>query len=111
WLGRDDPCDSITTVGESDPQRSLLNTVLTQWEQNLGTASSFTVQQGIQRAGVNPSFFGALAAVAISPQGGGISNDRLGRWLSKNNGKILNRLKLVREGIAYGYPLWRVIKA
>jgi hypothetical protein len=47
----------------------------------------------------------------MSAQGGGISNDRLGRWLSKNNGKIVNRLKLVREGIAYGYPLWRVIKA
>jgi hypothetical protein len=90
--------------------RSVLNTVLVQWEQILGTASSYTVQQIIQRAVVDPNFFGALAAVAMSAQGGGISNDRLGRWLNKNNGKIVNRLKLVREGIVRGYPLWRVAK-
>jgi putative DNA primase/helicase len=110
WLDRDDPCDSIATVRESDPCRSLLNTVLVQWEQKLGTTNSYTVQQVIQRTNLDQNFFGAIVAVAASAQGGSISNDRLGRWLSKNNGKIVNQLKLLKTGIVSGYPLWRVNK-
>jgi hypothetical protein len=110
WLDRDDPCESIGTVREGDPSRTILNTVLVQWEQRLGTTSRYTVQQVISRAIGNQDFYGALAMVAISLQGGSLSNDRLGRWLSKNNGKIVNRLKLVKDGILHGYPLWRVTR-
>jgi hypothetical protein len=108
WLDRDDPCDSIKAVRASDPQRAGLNTVLVQWKEKLGTASSYTVQQVIQHASRDQDFFGALAAVAMSKQSANISNDRLGRWLGKNNGKIVNRLKLVKSGSAGGYPLWQV---
>jgi hypothetical protein len=47
--------------------------------------------------------------VAISKQSGSLSNDRLGRWLNKNNGKIVNKLKLEKMGVAHGYPVWHVI--
>jgi hypothetical protein len=123
WLGRDDPCDSIKTIRENDPLRSLLNAVLIQWERALGTIDSFTVQQVIDRAtelatgqlgiaGKPPippdrDFYHALIPVA-GAKGGGVSNERLGRWLSKNNGKIVGRLKLVRTGMKDGYPLWQV---
>jgi len=109
WLDYEDPCASITTVRASDPHREVLNTVLVQWEQKLGTASSFTIQEVIARAIVNQDFFGALAAVAISKQSGSISNDRLGRWLNKNDGKIVNKLKLSKMGVRGGYPLWQVL--
>jgi Bifunctional DNA primase/polymerase, N-terminal len=108
WLDYEDPCASITTVRASDPHREVLNTVLVQWEENLGTANSFTIQEVIARAINDRDFFGALAAVAISKQSGSISNDRLGRWLNKNDGKIVNKLKLSKMGIKAGYPLWQV---
>jgi hypothetical protein len=110
WLDRDDPCDSIKAVRESDPHRSTLNTVLVQWKRVLGTTSSYTIQQVIQNASIDPDLFGALAAVAVSLQGNSLSNERLGRWLSKNNGKIVNRLKLQKTGSTSGYPFWRVIR-
>jgi putative DNA primase/helicase len=109
WLDRDDPCDSIKTVRENDPGRILLNTVLVQWKEKLGTASHYTVQQVIERAVVDRDFFGALTAVASSSSGA-ISNDRLGRWLGKNNNKIVNKLKLMKVGNYSGYPLWQVIE-
>jgi putative DNA primase/helicase len=125
WLNRADPCDSIKTIRENDPLRSLLNAVLIQWEKALGTADSFTVQQVIDKAvelaagqlgiaGKPPilpdrDFYHALAAVAVAASGNRISNDRLGRWLNKNNGKIVGKLKLARGGMKQGYPLWRVI--
>ena len=125
WLDRDDPCDSIKTIRENDPLRSLLNAVLIQWKEALGTADSFTVQQVIDKAvelatgqlgiaGKPPipparDFYHALAAVAVAAKGNSISNDRLGRWLNKNNGKIVGKLKLVRAGMKSGSSLWRVI--
>jgi putative DNA primase/helicase len=124
WLDRDDPCDSIKTIRENDPLRSLLNAVLIQWKEALGTADSFTVQQVIDKAvqlaagqlGIAgrlpilpaPGFYHALIPVA-GAKGGGVSNERFGRWLNKNNGKIVNKLKLARVGMRDGYPLWQVI--
>src|SRR5258708_375004 len=120
-----DSCDSIKTIRENDPLRSLLNTVLIQWKAALGTAGSFTVQQVIDKAvelatgqlGIAgkppilpaPDFYHALAAVAVAKGGSGISYDRLGRWFNKNNGKIVGKLKLTRTGMRTGYPLWQVI--
>jgi hypothetical protein len=48
--------------------------------------------------------------VAASRQGNSISNDRLGRYLARNNGKIIGRLKLKKAGSASGYSLWCVVK-
>ena len=50
WLDRTDPCDSIKTIRENDPLRSLLNAVLVQWKETLGTVNSFTVQEVIDKA-------------------------------------------------------------
>jgi Bifunctional DNA primase/polymerase, N-terminal len=110
WLDRADPCDSIETVRENDPFRSQLNTVLMQWKEKLGTQNSFTVRQVIERAVIDPDFYGALAAVAISSTGGSLSNDRLGRYLGRNNGKIVGNLKLTRIGNTHGYPTWQVFQ-
>jgi putative DNA primase/helicase len=126
WLDRSDPCDSIKTIRENDPLRSLLNAVLIQWKKALGTLGRFTIQQAIDKAvtlaagqlGIgnkppippDPDFYHALVTVAATAKGNGISNDRLGRWLSKNNGKIVGKLKLVRTGMTQGYPLWQVME-
>jgi hypothetical protein len=125
WLDRGDPCDSIKTIRENDPLRSLLNAVLVQWEAALGTVDCFTVQQAIDKAtklatgqlgvgntpaiSADPDFYHALAAVAVARSGGIISNERLGRWLNSNNGKIVGKLKLARVGNNKGYPTWQVL--
>jgi hypothetical protein len=56
---------------------------------------------------VDQDFFNAIIAVAGTNQGT-VSNRRLGRWLSRNEGKIANGLKLIKVGMAAGYPLWQV---
>jgi putative DNA primase/helicase len=110
WLDQADPCDSLKVVRENDPSRSELNTVLMQWKEKLGLDKQHTVQQIIARAVVDPDFYGALMAVAAPRQGTGISNDRLGRYLARNNGKIVGRLKLAKVGNVHGYLLWSVIE-
>jgi putative DNA primase/helicase len=110
WLGYMDPCESIATVRDNDPNRTLLIAVLEQWKRCLGVLSSHSIQQVITRAIPDMDFFNALMAVAADRQGG-LSNRRLGRWLSQNNGKIVGRLKLANKGLSAGYQLWQVIEA
>jgi putative DNA primase/helicase len=125
WLDRADPCDSIKTIRENDPLRALLDAILAQWKEVLGVAASYSIQQVIDAAtrratgqlGIagqpailpDPDFYHALAAVAAAEKGGGLSNQRLGQWLTKNNGKIVSKLKLVRTGMRHGATLWQVV--
>jgi Bifunctional DNA primase/polymerase, N-terminal len=109
WLDQVDPCESIATVRDSDPNRSLLIAVLKEWKRCLGVKTAYTVQIVINRAMVDQDFYGAIAAVAADRQGG-LSNMRLGRWLSKNNGKIIGKLRLSNTASTAGYPLWQVIE-
>jgi hypothetical protein len=125
WLDYTDPCDSIQTIREHDPQRAELSAILIEWEKALGTADAFTIQQVIDKATelaagqvaiagkqaipADREFYNALYAVAGASKGSGISNSRLGRWLGKNNGKIVGKLKLLRSGVTASGTRWRVV--
>jgi len=74
----------------------------------LGT--QYTVQEVIGRAIVVPSFYNALLAVAAARTGGSVSNDRLGRWLKRVQGKIVAGHSLVQDGKSGGYPNWKLIQ-
>jgi len=109
WLGAADPCDTISKVRASDPDQEALRAVMAQWKRCLGTISRYTVQAVIARAPVDIDFHAALLNVAASRSSGGtVSNDRLGRWLKKVEGRIVGELALERTGSAGGYPLWRL---
>ena len=68
------------------------------------------MQQVIGRALINSDFHNALLAVASSPSGGSVNSVKLGRWLNRVKGKIVNGLKLLQSGNRHGYPLWKLIK-
>jgi putative DNA primase/helicase len=111
WLGEVDPCETVMKVRENDPQRDWLMAVIMQWKENLILDDAYTVQNVIGRAINVPSFHSALSAVAIAKTGGMISNERLGRWLKRVEGKIVCGLKLMQDGNAHGYPLWKLAKS
>jgi putative DNA primase/helicase len=108
WLGRVDPCETVTKVRDDDPRRTALLTVVVQWKEALGTSSAHTMREIVAVAVNRPDFHNALLTVAAARSGNVVSNDRLGRWLKANEDKIVNRLSLTRDGIANGYPLWRL---
>jgi putative DNA primase/helicase len=108
WLGHADPCETITKVRENDPTRIALNAVLVQWKENLGF-TPHTVQQVIGRALTVSDFQAARIAVAGSRTGITVVGDRLGRWLKKVEGQVMNGLMLTRSGLKDGYPLWQLV--
>ena len=109
WLDCADPCETVPLVRDSDPGREALVLVVMQWEKNLGLDRPHTVQQIIGLAVSDIDFHAALSAVAAH-RGGLLSNHRLGRWLNRVKGKIVNGLKLIHQGNVHGYPLWTLTK-
>ena len=110
WLGEADPCDTVAKVRENDPHRDLLTPMIMQWKEHLGLNTQYTVQEVIGRAVNTPNFYVALMAVAEKRMGGVVSNDRLGRWLKRVQGKIISGFSLLQDGNAHGYPYWKLVK-
>jgi hypothetical protein len=109
WLGMADPCESIANVRSNDPERDALGTVILQWQEHLGVGNKHTIQEVIERAVNITTFQTALINVAAS-RAGFVSNDRLGRWLKRVQGKIVNGLTLLQLGNNHGYPVWGLIR-
>jgi hypothetical protein len=112
WLDRADPCTTVTKAREDDPKLSALLTIVLQWKEALGTASSFTMREIINAAVNRPDFYNALLTVAAAGRASHLlSNERLGRWLKANENKIAGGFSIVRTGAKDGYPLWRLASA
>ena len=108
WLGCPDPCASVAKVRSNDPEREALQTVIMQWQQHLGLYTKYTIKDVIERAVNVGSFYTALLNVAMNKTGGTVSNDRMGRWLKRVQGKMINGLRLLQEGNEHGYLLWKL---
>ena len=106
WLGEANPCATVDRIRLNDPERDELAAVLLQWKENLGLNRIHTVQDVINHAVNVPSFYTALMNVAASKTGGVVSNERLGRWLKRVQGKIVHGLRLSQESNTGGYPRW-----
>ena len=72
--------------------------------QHLTAGQEYTVQQLINHA-INVNDF-HVALLNVAGRGNVVSNDRLGRWLKRNEGRLVNGSMLVRMGIKDGYQLW-----
>jgi putative DNA primase/helicase len=105
WLGRADPCETVIKVREDDPKRAALLAVLIQWREAIGLNVARTVREIINIAVTHPDFLASYRSATV------VSNDRLGRWLAQNEGKIAAGFSLVRAGNTHGYPLWQLIEA
>ena len=82
--------------------------MLAQWKEVLGVSNRRTIQQIISAALVNSDLQSALVLVAGNQSGLLISSERLGRWLHKVEGKIVNDLRLIRDGNEHGHRLWKL---
>jgi hypothetical protein len=86
-------------VRSNDPKRDALQMIVTQWRNHLGVDSKYTIQDVISKAMYVADFNTALLGVASNMTGHAVSNDRLGRWLRKVQGKVVDGLKFSCDGM------------
>jgi putative DNA primase/helicase len=115
WLGLPDPCITIEKARRSDPKLSALTAVVGQWWLAAGS-EKLLVKKLVETAAKRPDLNVALTAVAGDGYGA-INNDRLGKWLNRNKGRVvgigdgLDRrgAKITDCGILHGNSLWQVV--
>jgi hypothetical protein len=111
WLGQADPCDTTLKVQTQDPSLLSLTSVMAQWRQHVGMQVARTLQQVINCAVNVNDFHVALLNVAQGRSGSMVSNERLGRWLRKNEGRVVTGLMLKCTGRLDGYPTWSLVQS
>jgi putative DNA primase/helicase len=122
WCGYADPCDTMEQIQVTSSDHQRLSAVLHRWHTDLGEdylttgglikkATEYKDRQGIDLG--RPEFiFPELreALLAVAGAGGAINSARLGRWISKHNGRIVDGRKIERGTLSDGYQQWRVVK-
>src|SRR5262249_28326315 len=103
WLGEDDPCETMQRLRSQDPKTRQLAEVLHQWHAVIGE-HGVSGQRVIEYAAAistdalaagsfkNAEFREALLVVAGDR--GNINSLRLGKWLSKQKGRIADGLRI-----------------
>jgi putative DNA primase/helicase len=98
WLGEPDPVDSIEEIRREDQTLSELLELFSMWEGFLLLDTIYTTARIIEisdEAATPPSFRPELKAfllkiAAARGNPGAVSPERLGRWLRKNSGRVVD---------------------
>ena len=93
WLGETDPCETMDRARIEDPQTQALTEVLVQWNATV-KQSGVSVKRVIEIASLDDNADLRDALLAVAGDRDVINNRRLGKWLSRNKGRIINGLRI-----------------
>ena len=105
WLDLPDPASAIFTAMSDDPDRDLLGRLLQGWSKIFQTTNAM-VRNLIDKANFDDEFKEVLNDIA--EERGDINRRKLGRWIKRNEGRIVNGLRLNRASGARNASAWRV---
>jgi putative DNA primase/helicase len=105
WLGRADPITTMETARADDPSRANLRAIVAAWATVIGMDKPLTAgdlrERACSGADANMNLCKAIIAVASPPGRSEIDAMRLGRWLGRNRGRIVDGLKIFGEKNAH----------
>ena len=109
WVGCEDPCKSREAIDRADDTTQHLDAMLTAWENKFegraGTVSEATY--GSEQHPMPEELKDAMMDVA-EDQKGGINTRRLGKWLSKMEGRIFKQRRFQKGPMLGARQSWKV---
>jgi hypothetical protein len=108
WLGLADPTESVFQAIVEDPDRKTLDRLLTEWQSAFGRGAARV------RDAVGLSAFGGDYAELrevlhdIADERGEINRRRLGRWIKRHVGRIVDGRRFVRASGNRSAEAWKV---
>jgi putative DNA primase/helicase len=114
WLGCADPCETMASARRADPITSQLSNIIVAWRSSVGVNKPMPVQALVEMANrvdlggahAHPDLREALLAVAV--EGREINVRRLGKWLSKNEDRVIDRHKIARADAQTSVVRWLI---
>ncbi len=107
WLGLPDPAQSLFNSIMDDPDRELLGRLLKAWQDSCGNAPA-RIAAFVMAAGENEFDDDDILKEIAGDKHGTINNTRLGRWIRRNEGKVVNGLRFARANASTNTVMWRV---
>ena len=109
WLGCADPTDSVYTAMADDPDRETLARLLTAW-QSVFDNRPVMVRDAVRRAGSIDDPDRALRDVLqdIAEERGEINRRKLGWWIKRQRGRIVDGRRFIRTTGNQSAVAWRV---
>ena len=112
-LGQEDPCKSLHVLERDDPQRIELLQMMQAWGAVFGNESK-TAREAVAEAtdetyvsGKGKALRDAMEAVAAD-RAGQINLKRLGKWLSRNAGRICDGREFIKAGERDHVLMWKL---
>jgi hypothetical protein len=116
WLGQADPCATMDAIRRADPKLDALRTIFDQWRSIVGT-KRISVRKLIELANEqqqpahgsefrHPVFRNAL--LVVCGDGDVLNCRRLGRWLGSNASRVVEGMRITRDGILNSEQQWRL---
>ncbi len=119
WLGEADPCETMEKARAADPKLESLTAVAQQWARVIGV-KRVTAKEIIAAANGPVADLGydgrnsaetedfREALLAVAGEGSAVNARRLGKWLARNQGRVVGGMKIVADGTRAGVALWRL---
>jgi hypothetical protein len=106
WLGCSDPTASIFEAMARDPDREMLGRLLAQWEVAFGHSPTM-VREALRLAPVrNPELIDIIRDIA--EERGEINRRKLGWWIKRHEGRIVDGRRFARGDGNSSAEAWRV---
>ena len=109
WLGLPDPTESVFEAMADDPDRDTLARLLETWEALFGNTPAM-VREAVKRVSACPDKHADLHEVLhdIADDRGDINRRKLGRWIKRHQGQIVDGRRFVRAPGNRSAQAWRV---
>lgn len=105
WLGLPDPASRLLENATTTPESQSLGLLLSEWHQLFGS-TPITIRDALKTLGTSPGLEDALLDLPVMDRDK-VNPTKLGQWLAKNEGRIVNDKKFVKA-TAKGRKAWQV---
>ena len=109
WLGLPDPTESVFEAMAEDPDRDTLARLLEAWQSVFGNTPTM-VREAVKRVSACHDEYADLREVLhdIAGEHGELNRWKLGRWLRRHEGRIVDDRRFVRAPGNRSAQAWRV---
>lgn len=111
WLDFADPVDTMEAARADDPIITDLRALLTSWHEAVGS-DPHTTGRIIERSSIGGFRALHIALATVATERGEINSRRLGWYLKRHKGRIIEGLKLVDGEDSHSHQkVWRVVRS
>jgi hypothetical protein len=109
WLGLEDPTESVFLAMNEDPDRETLGRILSAWQDVFGTKAAM-VRDAVTSDSELDDAHAELQEVLrdIADERGQINRRRLGWWIKRQAGRIVDGRRFVRGVSRRSAETWQV---